>query len=216
MELQGISTDLRTFHDLRLLQDVLDLARRRGKIALFETGDLIFEPALVQYDSYYRSLTPPVAQEYLRHIHFNLEMLKRCDYALTTTGYLAHALQQHTPALVNRNAVGVEDQDWVAHFCIAAALGWSISIYGNGKQVRDVLWIEDLVRAYDLATENMDVAAGKVYNIGAGHPRSGCTKALRDSGAGYVRIRRCSRASCQRLWYDWISVVTARLCRHNP
>jgi CDP-paratose 2-epimerase len=63
---------------------------------------------------------------------------------------------------------GVEDQGWVAHFCIAAVLGRPISIYGNGKQVRDVLWIEDLVRAYDLAIEKIDVAAGKVYNIGGG------------------------------------------------
>jgi hypothetical protein len=128
LELQGISTDLRTFHDLRLLQDaldydvfifhrtpyhrllqdVLDLARRRGKLALFETDDLIFEPALVQHDSYYRSLAPTVAREYLHNIYLNLEMLKRCDYALTTTDYLAHALQQHRPALVNRNAVGTD------------------------------------------------------------------------------------------------------------
>jgi len=63
---------------------------------------------------------------------------------------------------------GIEDQGWVAHFCIAAALGRPISIYGNGKQVRDVLWIEDLVRAYDLAIEKIDVAAGRVYNIGGG------------------------------------------------
>jgi CDP-paratose 2-epimerase len=63
---------------------------------------------------------------------------------------------------------GVEDQGWVAHFCIAAALGRPISIYGNGKQVRDVLWIEDLVRAYDLAAEKIDVVAGKTYNIGGG------------------------------------------------
>jgi CDP-paratose 2-epimerase len=63
---------------------------------------------------------------------------------------------------------GVEDQGWVAHFCIAAALGRPISIYGNGKQVRDVLWIKDLVRAYDLAAEKIGVAAGKIYNIGGG------------------------------------------------
>jgi CDP-paratose 2-epimerase len=63
---------------------------------------------------------------------------------------------------------GVEDQGWVAHFCIAAALGRPITIYGNGKQVRDVLWIDDLVRAYDLAAEHMNVASGRIYNIGGG------------------------------------------------
>jgi CDP-paratose 2-epimerase len=63
---------------------------------------------------------------------------------------------------------GVEDQGWVAHFCIAAASGHLITIYGNGKQVRDVLWIDDLVHAYDLAAEHIDVTSGKIYNIGGG------------------------------------------------
>ncbi len=63
---------------------------------------------------------------------------------------------------------GVEDQGWVAHFCIAARLGRPISIYGNGKQVRDVLWIDDLVAAYHAAAEHIDVAAGQIYNIGGG------------------------------------------------
>jgi CDP-paratose 2-epimerase len=63
---------------------------------------------------------------------------------------------------------GVEDQGWVAHFCIAARLGRPIAIYGNGKQVRDVLWIEDLIGAYNAAADRIDVAAGQIYNIGGG------------------------------------------------
>jgi len=63
---------------------------------------------------------------------------------------------------------GVEDQGWVAHFCIAARLGRPIAIYGNGKQVRDVLWIEDLIRAYEAAADRIEVAAGQIYNIGGG------------------------------------------------
>jgi CDP-paratose 2-epimerase len=63
---------------------------------------------------------------------------------------------------------GVEDQGWIAHFCIAAQLGRPISIYGNGKQVRDVLWIDDLVAAYQAAAEHRDVAVGQIYNIGGG------------------------------------------------
>jgi CDP-paratose 2-epimerase len=61
---------------------------------------------------------------------------------------------------------GIEDQGWLAHFCIAACHGRPITIYGDGKQVRDVLWIDDLVAAYDAAAEHIDVAAGQVYNIG--------------------------------------------------
>ena len=63
---------------------------------------------------------------------------------------------------------GVEDQGWVAHFCIAARLGRPITIYGNGKQVRDVLWIDDLVAAYNAAVAHIDVAGGQIYNIGGG------------------------------------------------
>ncbi|MFQ5593797.1 MAG: NAD-dependent epimerase/dehydratase family protein [Anaerolineae bacterium] len=63
---------------------------------------------------------------------------------------------------------GVEDQAWVAYFVIAAVKGWPITIYGDGKQVRDILYVSDLVRAFELATEHIDVTAGQVYNIGGG------------------------------------------------
>ncbi len=67
---------------------------------------------------------------------------------------------------------GNEDQGWVAHFVIAAALNRPITIYGDGKQVRDVLFIEDLLNAFDLAMEHIDVTAGQVYNIGGGNKSS--------------------------------------------
>jgi CDP-paratose 2-epimerase len=63
---------------------------------------------------------------------------------------------------------GTEDQGWLAHFMIAAATGRPITIYGDGKQVRDVLFIDDLVRAFRLAVERIDATAGQVYNIGGG------------------------------------------------
>ncbi len=63
---------------------------------------------------------------------------------------------------------GVEDQAWVAYFVIAAVKGWPITIYGDGKQVRDVLYIDDLVRAFELATKRIEVTAGQIYNIGGG------------------------------------------------
>ncbi len=63
---------------------------------------------------------------------------------------------------------GVEDQGWVAWFIIAVLLKKEITIYGNGKQVRDLLYVDDLIRAYELAIENIDTAKGKIYNIGGG------------------------------------------------
>ncbi|GAB4416102.1 MAG: GDP-mannose 4,6-dehydratase [Anaerolineales bacterium] len=63
---------------------------------------------------------------------------------------------------------GIEDQGWVAWFVIAAVTGRPITIYGDGKQVRDILHVRDLLDAYDAAVEKIDVAAGKVYNLGGG------------------------------------------------
>lgn len=63
---------------------------------------------------------------------------------------------------------GIEDQGWVAWFVIAAVTGRPITIYGDGKQVRDVLYIEDLLDAYDAALDDLDTAAGNVYNVGGG------------------------------------------------
>jgi CDP-paratose 2-epimerase len=63
---------------------------------------------------------------------------------------------------------GIEDQGWVAWFVIAAITGKPITIYGDGKQVRDLLFVDDLLNAYDLAYANIDKTAGKIYNIGGG------------------------------------------------
>jgi CDP-paratose 2-epimerase len=63
---------------------------------------------------------------------------------------------------------GNEDQGWVAHFMLAVAAGAPLTIYGNGKQVRDLLFIDDLVRAFKLAYVHLDQTAGHVYNIGGG------------------------------------------------
>lgn len=63
---------------------------------------------------------------------------------------------------------GIEDQGWVAWFVIAAVTGRPITIYGDGKQVRDVLHVDDLLNAYNAAIEKIDVIAGNVYNIGGG------------------------------------------------
>lgn len=63
---------------------------------------------------------------------------------------------------------GVEDQGWAAHFVIAAEMGRPITIYGNGKQVRDMLYIDDLIAAYFAALERIEQASGQIYNIGGG------------------------------------------------
>ncbi len=63
---------------------------------------------------------------------------------------------------------GVEDQGWVAWFLIAHALGKAITIFGDGKQTRDLLFVDDLIEAYHLAWEKREKVTGQVYNIGGG------------------------------------------------
>jgi CDP-paratose 2-epimerase len=82
---------------------------------------------------------------------------------------------------------GNEDQGWVAHFIIAAQTGRPLTIYGNGKQVRDLLFVDDLVRAFRTATAKIDTTAGEVFNIGGGstnalsvwHEFARCLEALK-------------------------------------
>jgi CDP-paratose 2-epimerase len=74
-------------------------------------------------------------------------------------------------AIYGTRQFGVEDQGWMAWFVIAAVLGRPITIYGDGKQVRDMLWVDDLADAYDLAVEKIDAVKGQVFNMGGG-PRN--------------------------------------------
>jgi CDP-paratose 2-epimerase len=68
--------------------------------------------------------------------------------------------------------LGSEDQGWVAHFLRQALKGEPITIYGDGKQVRDLLFVEDLVDAMLRVQDNMPNAAGEAFNIGGGPQNS--------------------------------------------
>ncbi len=68
--------------------------------------------------------------------------------------------------------IGLEDQGWVAWFAIQSLFKRLITIYGTGKQVRDILFIDDLIAAYEQAIKNIDKTAGRAYNLGGGVPNS--------------------------------------------
>ena len=91
---------------------------------------------------------------------------------------------------------GNEDQGWVAHFLIRALSGDPITIYGDGMQVRDLLFVDDLINAFLLAQANMPAISGQAFNIGG--------RFKHDQPAGIARPHRAaqrppSRCPIQRL-----------------
>jgi CDP-paratose 2-epimerase len=68
---------------------------------------------------------------------------------------------------------GNEDQGWVAHFASAMSRHQDIRVYGNGKQVRDLLFVDDLIDAMFLTFRCIDRTAGRAFNIGGGPSNAG-------------------------------------------
>lgn len=88
-----------------------------------------------------------------------------CDYA-KIYGLPTTVVRQS--CIYGPRQFGIEDQGWVAWFVIAAIFNKPITIFGDGKQVRDILFIDDLLDAYDAVIENPQEAFGQVFNLGGG------------------------------------------------
>ncbi len=98
-----------------------------------------------------------------------------CSKGAAEQYVLDYARTFHLPATVFRmsciygpHQFGTEDQGWVAHFAIQALEQRPLTVYGDGLQVRDILFVEDLADAMLLAHQRMDVTAGEAFNIGGG------------------------------------------------
>jgi CDP-paratose 2-epimerase len=104
---------------------------------------------------------------------------------------------------------GSADQGWVAHFLYSALNGKPLTIYGDGRQVRDVLYVEDLLCAFEAAYANREKTAGQIYNIGGGLDNTVSLLELMDrveeltgSRAGYNVAEK--RAGDQQIYVtDW-------------
>jgi CDP-paratose 2-epimerase len=98
-----------------------------------------------------------------------------CSKGAADQYVLDHARTFGLPALVFRMSCiygprqfGTEDQGWVAHFLIRSRERGALTVYGDGRQVRDILFVDDLVRAMCMARENLPRLAGQAFNIGGG------------------------------------------------
>jgi CDP-paratose 2-epimerase len=87
------------------------------------------------------------------------------DYART---FGIRAVVFRMSCIYGPHQFGTEDQGWVAHFLIRAMEDLAVTVYGDGKQVRDVLFVEDLIDAFLLAKKHIRTLSGQVFNIGGG------------------------------------------------
>jgi CDP-paratose 2-epimerase len=98
-----------------------------------------------------------------------------CSKGVADQYVLDYARSYGLPAAVLRMSciygprqLGTEDQGWVAHFLIRALQEEEITIYGDGRQVRDLLFVDDLVEAFLAASRRMEAMSGHAFNIGGG------------------------------------------------
>jgi CDP-paratose 2-epimerase len=98
-----------------------------------------------------------------------------CSRGCADTYVLDYARTFGLPAVVFRMSsiygprqLGTEDDGWVAHFLNAAISRAQATVYGDGKQVRDLLYINDLIDALLLAEAHLERAQGRAFNIGGG------------------------------------------------
>jgi CDP-paratose 2-epimerase len=94
---------------------------------------------------------------------------------------------------------GSEDQGWVAHLLARALEGGTLNVYGDGKQVRDLLFVDDLVRAILIAFERTSAVTGQAFNIGGG---PGCTCSLLELLDLITEIEGRSPIVRMRAWRD--------------
>lgn len=89
---------------------------------------------------------------------------------------------------------GTEDQGWLAHFVYSALQGKPVAIYGDGLQVRDVLCVHDLIRAFDAARQNIRTTRAEIFNVGGGPENTTSLLELIDELASMTGRRlQCTR-----------------------
>lgn len=116
------------------------------------------------------------------------------DYART---YGIPAAVFRMSCIYGPHQLGTEDQGWVAHFLIQAMKGLPITLYGDGRQVRDILFVEDLVNAMLIAQNNMHAISGRAFNIGGGAANSTSLLEI------LARIKVLTEQPCCYSFADW-------------
>ena len=127
-----------------------------------------------------------------------------CSKGVADQYVLDYAKSYGIPATVLRMSCiygprqfGTEDQGWVAHFLIRALEGAPITVYGDGKQMRDVLHVADAVAAYRVALERIGDVSGRAFNLGGGPRNAVSLRMVLDE------IPRLTGRPCDVSFHEW-------------
>jgi CDP-paratose 2-epimerase len=134
-------------------------------------SDLALQPSGKRYQPLDAALRTGISE--MRPLDFHSPY--GCSKGAADQYVLDYARTFEIPAVVFRMSCiygthqnGTEDQGWVAHFLIKALQQKPLTIFGDGMQVRDLLFVDDLVDAFLLAQSNIQTLSGQVFNVGGG------------------------------------------------
>lgn len=160
--------------------------------------------ALQRIDGRYQPVSEYFAQGISEQQSLDFHSPYGCSKGAADQYVLDYARSYGVPAIAFRmscvygpHQFGTEDQGWVAHFLIQALQGKPLTLYGDGHQVRDLLFVEDLVDAMITAQQHMPALAGRAFNMGGGVENSTSLLEI------VARIERLTGRPCKYSLADW-------------
>jgi CDP-paratose 2-epimerase len=167
----NVGGTLNLLEEIRVLESPPPLLFTSTNKVYGSLSDLGLERSGARYQPLDSALRGGVSEE--RRLDFHSPY--GCSKGAADQYVLDYARTFGLPAVVFRmsciyglHQMGTEDQGWVAHFLIRALSGKPLIIYGDGMQVRDLLFADDLVDAFLLAHANIHTLSGEAFNIGGG------------------------------------------------
>jgi CDP-paratose 2-epimerase len=173
--------DLRIHNKVYGAMEDLEIIKHNGRYAYRDFPAGIPEERALDFHSPY-GCSKGAADQYVR------------DYS-RVYGLRAVVLRQS--CIYGYRQWGMEDQGWIAWFIIASLTGCPVTVFGDGLQVRDILFIDDLLDAYDAAWRRIEAKSGNIYNIGGGPENTLSLLELMD----YVKQR--AGRPIRFDWADW-------------
>ena len=157
--------------------NLLELARHSPQkpIVLYASTNKVYgnnnQDVFLNHDRYEMKTLEGISEENI----LSFETPYGCSKGAADQYFLDYCKTYQVPTVVFRQSCiygphqyGLEDQGWVAWFTICSVLDRPLTIFGDGKQVRDILYIDDMIDLYEKAIANIDTVKGEVFNVGGG------------------------------------------------